>query len=66
MNMIILKKNLKKIFIPEIELKDFVEKCLVFEPTKRFNVYQLKKHPFLANNKSISNIETTINNSFYS
>jgi mitogen-activated protein kinase kinase kinase 3 len=48
------------------QLKDFVEKCLVFEPTKRFNVYQLKRHPFLSNSKSISNIETTLNNSFYS
>ena len=46
------------------QLKDFVEKCLVFEPTKRFNVYQLKKHPFLIDNISNSNIESTIN-SFY-
>lgn len=28
------------------QLKDFVEKCLVFEPTKRFNVYQLKSIHF--------------------
>lgn len=28
-------------------LKDFVQKCLFFEPSKRYNVYELKKHPFL-------------------
>lgn len=28
-------------------LRDFVEKCLVFEPSKRYNVYQLKRHPFI-------------------
>ncbi len=47
------------------QLKDFVQKCLVFEPTKRYNVYQLKKHPFLQddNNNSISssNVSSTIN-----
>ena len=42
-------------------LKDFVKKCLVFEPKKRFNVYQLKKHPFLQDNNSI--INTSNNNS---
>ena len=28
-------------------LKDFVQKCLFFEPSKRYNVYELKRHPFL-------------------
>ena len=28
-------------------LKQFVKKCLVIDPKKRFNVYQLKRHPFL-------------------
>ena len=42
-------------------LKDFVEKCLVFEPKKRFNVYELKRHPFLKENASSTNIESTIN-----
>ena len=37
--------------MPE-QLKDFVEKCLVIEPTKRYNVYELKKHPFLQENNS--------------
>ena len=46
------------------QLRDFVEKCLVFEPTKRYNVYQLKKHPFLNENASCSNIQST-SNSFY-
>ena len=35
------------------ELKDFVEKCLVVEPNKRYNVYELKKHPFIENNNII-------------
>ena len=42
-------------------LRDFVEKCLVFEPAKRFNVYELKRHPFLKDNGSSTNIESTIN-----
>lgn len=29
------------------ELKDFIGKCLQIEPKKRWNVYQLLKHPFL-------------------
>jgi serine/threonine protein kinase len=40
------------------QLKDFVEKCLIIEPEKRYNVYQLKKHPFISD--YISN-ESTIN-----
>ena len=28
-------------------LKDFVQKCIFFEPSKRYNVYELKRHPFL-------------------
>ena len=46
--------------IPEgmsVQLKDFVEKCLVIEPTKRYNVYELKRHPFLQEN--ISTIESS-------
>ena len=61
------KKELPK--IPEgmsEQLKDFVKKCLVFEPIKRYNVYQLKKHPFLQednsnNSISSSNASSTIN-----
>lgn len=35
-------------------LKDFVKKCLVFEGSKRLNVYELKRHPFLDNDDTIS------------
>ena len=46
------------------QLKDFVSKCLVYEPNKRFNVYQLKRHAFLKDcyNNSITNTSTNINN----
>ena len=47
------------------QLKDFVQKCLVFDPSKRYNVYQLKRHPFLQddtyNSISSSNASSTIN-----
>ena len=47
------------------QLKDFVQKCLVFDPSKRYNVYQLKRHPFLQedtnNSISSSNSSSTIN-----
>ena len=36
-------------------LKDLVKKCLVFEPEKRANVYELKKHKFFSYNKSDNN-----------
>ena len=44
-------------------LKDFVKKCLVFEPSERYNVYQLKRHQFLEDNNNISNsnMRATIN-----
>lgn len=29
-------------------LKDFISKCLVVEAEKRYNVYKLKRHPFLS------------------
>ena len=43
-------KNKEPPEIPEEmsdSLKDFVQKCLFFEPSKRYNVYELKRHPFL-------------------
>ena len=55
-NAICKKKELPK--IPEDmsdSLKDLVKKCLVFEPEKRANVYELKKHKFFSNNKSDNN-----------
>ena len=45
------------------KLKDFVEKCLVIEPTERYNVYQLKRHPFL---RDISNSNTESSSSINS
>jgi serine/threonine protein kinase len=36
--------------VPEFlsnELKDFLSCCLRMEPTERFNVYQLLRHPFI-------------------
>jgi serine/threonine protein kinase len=46
------------------KLKDFVQKCLVIEPTKRFNVYQLKRHPFLQDyNMTNSSIEPNVSTS---
>ena len=50
-NSICKKKELPK--IPEEMsdlLKDFITKCLQFEPNKRSNVYELKKHPFFSIN----------------
>ena len=48
-------------------LKDFVLKCLQFEPSKRYNVYELKKHPFFTvninNNYSKNIIENSIHDS---
>ena len=55
-NAICKKKELPK--IPEDmsdSLKDLVKKCLVFEPEKRANVYELKKHKFFSDNKSDNN-----------
>ena len=55
-NCICKKKELPK--IPEDmsdSLKDLVKKCLVFEPEKRANVYELKKHKFFSDNKSDNN-----------
>lgn len=45
-------------------MKDFVKKCLQFEPSKRLNVYELKKHPFFnaINNNSESTENNSINN----
>ena len=40
-------------------LKDLVKKCLVFEPYKRANVYDLKNHKFFKGNK---NEDNSINN----
>ena len=37
-------------------LKNFVKKCLIIDPKKRFNVYQLKRHPFLSQDY-VSNID---------
>ena len=64
---IMLNKELPK--IPDKmsdQLKDFVKKCLVYEPNKRFNVYQLKRHPFLKDyyNNSINNTNNSTLNSF--
>jgi len=53
LNCIIKNNELPK--IPEgmsDQLKDFLEKCLIIEPKKRYNIYQLKKHPFINNNIS--------------
>ena len=44
-------------------LKDFVIKCLQFEPNKRYNVYELKKHPFFNTNINNSNNDNIIENS---
>ena len=47
------------------ELKDFVKKCLVLEPNKRCNVYELKKHPFIENNNiNITTIAGSTTTSF--
>ena len=35
------------------ELQDFLKKCLVIEPKKRWNVYQLLRHPFIVNGDNI-------------
>ena len=42
-------------------MKDFVMKCLQFEPSKRWNVYELKKHPFF-NDINNENSENSIYN----
>ena len=50
LNIINIVKNKEIPKIPEGMsdlLKDFVQKCLVFEGSKRSNVYELKRHPFL-------------------
>ena len=46
-------------------LKDFVLKCLQFEPSKRYNVYELKKHPFFTVNINNNYSENIIENSIH-
>ncbi len=55
MNCICIKKELPK--IPKgmsDQLRDFVKKCLVFEPSQRYNIYELKRHKFIQGNDSSS------------
>ena len=61
-NCICKKKELPEIpkDMPEL-MKDFVMKCLQFEPSKRWNVYELKKHPFF-NDINNENSENSIYN----
>ena len=65
-NCICKKKELPDIpeDMPDL-MKDFVKKCLQFEPNKRLNVYELKKHPFfnvINNNNTSESNENSINN----
>ena len=62
-NSICKKNELPK--IPEDmteNMKDFVRNCLQFEPNKRWNVYELKRHPFFNAINNNESYESSINN----
>ena len=62
-NSICKKNELPK--IPEDmteNMKDFVKNCLQFDPKKRWNVYELKRHPFFNAINNNESYESSINN----